>query len=154
MTDDAATPAPAPVKELWAFAGHRVGVKNLATQVWVDDEGKGKELWFAKKGVYSIGGIYEVETTRHADGRLTLHGGSPRFIRASDDRDARTLWEAENLAANAILESKRRERKADADSALNEALAPLVTIAKGLRTNAQRDVFAAHIIRKIAESAW
>jgi hypothetical protein len=151
MTDEASTVEP--VEELWVFAGTRVTLKDQPAHVWVDGEGKGAELWFAKKGHYSIGGVYKVEVTRHDGDKLTRHG-IPRFERALDDRDAQVRWEAKDAAAAADLERIRRERKADADSALDEALKPLVTIAQELRTGAQRDAFAAYIIRKVAKTAW
>jgi hypothetical protein len=51
------------------------------------------------------------------------------------------------------MEASRAERDAARRNALDEALAPLLQVAAGLRTGAQRDALAAYVIRKL-HNAW
>jgi hypothetical protein len=59
----------------------------------------------------------------------------------------------EHTLAHTQVEASRAERDAARRNALDEALAPLLELAGGLRTGAQRDALAAYVIRKL-HNAW
>jgi len=85
--------------------------------------------------------------SRH-DGTLTLHGTPEYAGSAADQATRRALW-AEHTLAQTQTEASRAERDAARRNALDEALAPLLELAGGLRTGAQRDALAAYVIRKL-----
>lgn len=59
---------------------------------------------------------------------------------------------AQHSAATTRLELVRAERNDARRNALNEAVAPLLEIARTLRTTAERDALAVYVLRKIADS--
>lgn len=94
----------------------------------------------------AVGSHYTVQVSRH-DGTLTLHGTPEYAGSAADEATRRALW-AEHTLAQTQVEASRAERDAARRNALDEALAPLLEVAAGLRTGAQRDALAAYVIRK------
>ena len=100
----------------------------------------------------AIGSRYVVRVTRRDDGGLTLHGVPEYASSQADQATRQALW-AEHTVAQAQIEARRAERDAARRNALDEALAPLVDLARPLRTGAQRDALAAYVIRKL-HNAW
>jgi hypothetical protein len=98
----------------------------------------------------AVGSQYKVTVKR--DGGVTSIIGTPQYAgRARDDDLRRQLW-AQHSAATTRLELIRAERNDARRNALDEAIAPLLEIARTLRTTAERDALAVYVIRKIAGS--
>jgi hypothetical protein len=147
-----AGPEPEPAAETWTYGGIRADKDGKKWHAWLD--AAGEDHWFARTGGGSmaIGSRYSVRVTRRDDGGLTLHGIPEYAGTAADETSRRGLW-AEHTVAQAQIETVRAERDAARRNALDEALAPLVDLARSLRTGAQRDALAAYIIRKL-HNAW
>ena len=145
-----AGPGPVPATETWIYGGVRVGKDGKRLHAWLDPDGE--EHWFSRTGTrMAVGSRYIVQVSRH-DGTLTLHGAPEYAGSAADEVTRRALW-TEHTLAQTQLESIRAERDAARRNALDEALAPLLELAAGLRTSAQRDALAAYVIRKL-HNAW
>jgi hypothetical protein len=148
------TAAPERTHELWTWAGLRLN-GDKPSICWIDPDGH--ELYFSNRKLAgsAIGGTYRAEIIRKPDGGISLFG-APVFVRAaeygSDDTD-RLRWTAADKLTRTAQARKRAEANAAKRSALDDALAPVVKIAAGLRTNADRDALAAYVLREI-NSAW
>jgi hypothetical protein len=94
----------------------------------------------------TVQGHRQTSGQRHLDHRHSQYAG-----RACDDDLRRQLW-AQPSAATTRLELIRAERSDAKRNALDEAIAPLLAMARSLRTTAERDALAAYVIRKIAGS--
>ena len=137
-------------EEVWTYGGVRVSGRGQRVHAWIDQAGE--ELWFPKTGTHAaVGSQYKV-TVKPADG-VTSIIGIPKYAgRAVADQLRRQLW-AQHSAATTRLELIRAERNDAKRNALDEAIAPLLQIARTLRTTAERDALAVYVIRKIAGSA-
>jgi hypothetical protein len=143
-------PGPVPDTETWIYGGIRAGTDGKRRHAWIDPAGQ--EHWFSRTGArMAVGSRYTVQVSRH-DGTLTLHGTPEYAGPAADQATRRALW-AEHTLAQTQIEASRAERDAARRNALDEALAPLLEVAAGLRTGAQRDALAAYVIRKL-HNAW
>ena len=149
MTDDS---QPETTTERWIYAGRRTGKGSKQIAAWIDPDGN--ELWYgAKHAGSSVGAHYQAKVIRHEGAGITLYG-EPTFIQARDPEDTRCAeWAAEDKAARTRAARATAERNAAKQDALDEALAPLLTIAGKLRTGADRDALAAYVLRAI-NSAW
>jgi len=136
-------------EELWTYGGVRVSGRGRRVYAWIDQAGE--ELWFPKTGTHAaVGSQYKV-TVKRDDG-VTSIIGTPQYAgRASDDDLRRQLW-AQHSAATTSLELARAERSDARRNALDEAIAPLLRIARTLRTTAERDALAVYVLRKIVGS--
>lgn len=139
--------------EEWFHKGVRTNEDGKRYLLWTD--GGGSERRFTGRETYVTGGIYEANVSDHAAkaGSIVLHG-TPTFKRRHTDSDLIAGWRAAEAAAEAIIARKAAERKAARRDALDEAMAPLRRYASTLRTGAERDGLAAHIIRTIAKDVW
>lgn len=143
-------PGPVPDTETWIYGGIRAGPDGKRRHAWIDPAGE--ELWFSRTGArMAVGSHYTVQVSRH-DSTLTLHGTPEYAGSAADQATRRALW-TEHTLAQTQIEASRAERDAARRNALDEALAPLLQVAAGLRTGAQRDALAAYVIRKL-HNAW
>lgn len=169
MDDEAASavqvdekPAAPTNTESWLYAGRRVGSKGNAVDAWVaDPDGATEELWYRadRAGGYVVGALYRVEVRRWRDDtseRITKYG-QPRFERGNAAPQAKRLeWAARDGAAHAELAAARAERRAVREGQgdpIAEVLAPLKEAAKKMRTRAERDAFAARVLRELM-SPW
>jgi hypothetical protein len=151
MTEPAGS-APEPAAETWTYGGVRADKHGKKWHSWLD--AAGEDHWFARTGggTMAIGSRYTLRVTRRDDGGITLHG-IPEYAGSEADQVTRQgLW-AQHAVAQAQIEARRAERDAGRRNALDEALAPLVDLARSLRTGAQRDALTAHVIRKL-HNAW
>jgi hypothetical protein len=143
------SPSP-PGTETWVYGGIRVDSDGKRCHAWIDPAGE--DHWFSRTGAgMAVGSCYTVEVSRH-DGTLRLHGVPEYAGSAANDATRRALW-TEHTLAQTQLETIRAERDARRRNALDEAIAPLMQVASGLRTAAQRDALAAYVIRKL-HNAW
>jgi hypothetical protein len=144
------SPGPVPDTETWIYGGIRAGQDGKRRHAWIDPAGQ--EHWFSRVGArMAVGSRYTVQVSRH-DGTLTLHGTPEYAGSAADQATRRALW-TEHTLAQTQIEASRAERDAARRNALDEALAPLLEVAAGLRTGAQRDALAAYVLRKL-HNAW
>jgi hypothetical protein len=138
--------------ERWTWAGARLNQGKL-TGAWIGADGK--ERWYSGPRWHGtvIGGRYDAQVTHLDDARVTLHG-TPVYAEPRDPGDDRAgLWAAEDRAARTRVATKARERRDAKQSALDDALEPLLAITGKLRTTADRDAVAAYVLRQI-NSSW
>lgn len=141
---------PVPGTETWTYGGIRASADGKRRYAWIDPAGE--EHWFSRTGAQmAVGSHYTVQVSRH-DGTITLHGTPGYAGSAADEATRRALW-TEHTLAQTQIEVGRAERDAARRNALDQALAPLLEVAAGLRTGAQRDALAAYVIRKL-HNAW
>lgn len=147
-----AAPAPAPeperVTETWIYAGRSYATKKML-HLWVTPEGR--TVAFAKLPGLAIGSVYEVVCERDGEGRAIVVG-DPLFLRGETD-DRKAEWQARDAAHAALQARDRAERNAAKHDAVEEALKPLLGIASTLRTGAEKDAFAANVVRRL-NAAW
>lgn len=137
--------------ETWTYGGVRVLRDGKRAHAWVDPSGE--ELLYQKIGRRAaVGYLYEATVERDGD-HITLHG-QPRSIGEQTDAETRLRLRAADSAATTRLATLARERKEGAEDALNEALAPLVKLARGCRTGAERDALIATVLRRMQSAAW
>ena len=150
MTDTAAGPQ----TEQWLYAGVRRNRAGAARATWRDPWGQIK--FFAPKGAsrYAIGAAYDVSVTRDPDGnRITMHG-TPVFVEAgAASAEEQAEWETAEKVAKIALSTASRERNAKKQSALDEALRPLLLLAHGYRNGDDQDALTAYVSRRL-HNAW
>jgi hypothetical protein len=138
-----------PVTEEWTCMGVRVNAKGKRVVFWLTPDGT--ELAYLEKISYVTGGIYEVEVTR-TEGHVLRD--KPRYTRRWLDRDDPRVqkWHLSEMTAEQQLAREARERKDKAAGfvALDQAMEPLLQIARSYRTNAQRDALIADVIRRLS----
>jgi hypothetical protein len=140
---------PGPAEETWTYAGVRVSRDGKRRHAWLDPSGE--ELTSSRTGgSMAVGSHYTVTVTR--SDKVIIHGTPVYAGSAAGQATRRALW-AEHTAAQTRLELIRAERNAARRNALDEALAPLVELAAGLRTSAERDAFAVYVLRQL-QNAW
>jgi hypothetical protein len=137
--------------EEWVHTGVRVSSKGKRVTTW--QVPSGKAISFIERKSYITGGVYTVKVSDAEGGGIVRHG-DPRWDHRYDNDDDVAQWRAREVAAEAALAHKVNERAAAKRDALNEAMNPLVNIARTLRTSAERDAFIAHIINRITQEAW
>lgn len=135
--------------ETWLYAGLRLGTKDKPYHVWVDETGE--ELYYSKLIGYIPGQPYAVEVDRDADGKT--RAGRPRYLAEQGDRHAtdaqRERWAAEDKAAKQILESKRLEKAAAADTEIEQALETLRRHRNKLHSYAKKGAFTTYVIGEL-----
>lgn len=144
---------PEPTVEQWIFGGVRV-LNDKRVHAWIDKEitpETGRERLYTAKGKFVIGGVYEVKISR--DGGKMAMIGEPKYTgETANYEDRRLLW-AKESAALTRLSALSRERNDAKQNALDEAMEPLIEVARKLRTGAEKDALVAYIIRRIY-SPW
>jgi hypothetical protein len=138
------------VQETWTYGGVRVGARHTRVHAWIDPAGE--ELWFPKAGAHAaVGSRYTVSVRRSA-GTTSIIGVPEYAGRSPDDGLRQRLWAA-HTAATTWLQMIRDQRNDAKHSALDQAIAPLLDLARTLRTSAERDALAAYVIRKL-HTTW
>lgn len=133
-------------EETWVFLGSRVSKKDTRIHAWVSvDPDYKQEMWFRAKGTFTIGGNYCVKVSR-ADG-VTMHG-SPTYVELNPDEDLRVKAAASHRAAELTLSRIALERSPRRRDPLDEAIEPLVALAKTVSPS-QRDAFALYVMRSL-----
>lgn len=153
---------PEPVEELWTFGGVRVGSGNKKVYAWfpagVTTE-KEALIYPAGKGpMPAVGGVYRIRVSRteRVDKGKTIAVTSKyadhRFERRSDDDELRARLELAHRMAETELAAFKREGDAKRDSALTDAMAPLLALAESVGPF-DRDAFAVLVLRKL-HTVW
>lgn len=138
--------------EQWIYAGLRL-ISGKRVTAWLDESGV--ELLYAdSKRNFIVSGGYEVRVTR-GDDRVTRHG-EPRFMTLVPvESSRRREWDAETAVVETELARGKLERKArTTPTALDDAIAPLIVIAKTHRTRYGRAAFTAYVIQELNRGAW
>ena len=144
---------PERTEETWTRAGVRVGTSGKRVTCWVRPGGKTTVSLVTKRGTSAVGGRYAFKVTYGPDSSLTGIWGPLHYVDRDPDDEKVAAWRAHEVAAETHFAREAAERKAKAEDPLDEALAPLVEIARTLRTGADRDAFASYIIRRVARAA-
>ncbi len=137
--------------ERWIYGGIRV-LDGKRVHAWIDPAGRERLYAHKRGGHWAIGSYYTARVTRN--GPHTALYGAPAYSGDgyADDELRRRLW-AEDIAARAQLTLLTQERSDARRNAIDEALAPLLAIARTLKTGADRDAFTAYVIRHLI-AAW
>lgn len=140
--------------ETWVFGGSRV-LSGKRVHAWVplnydgltEKAGKaGPELLFKATGSFVVGSEYDVRASREDDRVSKI--GTPAYLGQHENAELRAGLEASHRAAETTLGRLALERNDKRRSALDEALAPVITLMKGV-PYAQRDAFMVYIQRKL-----
>jgi len=149
--DDAAEELSSLPTERWTYGGIRA-LDGKRVHAWIDPTGR--EMLYAHKrgGGWAIGSYYTAHISR--DGTTTRLHGLPAYTGEGTDDDAlrRDLW-ASHTAAQTRLAELAQERNAARRNAIDDALQPLIAAARSLKTSADRDAFAAYVLRQLI-NAW
>lgn len=135
--------------EVWVYGGVRVLRDGKRAHAWIDPAGE--LLLYSRIGAKAAVG-YKYEVTVEREGEQVSLVGSPRFTPDQADMETRRRLAVEDSVANTRLATLARERKAANQDALDEALEPLVRLAKGMRTGAERDALIATVLRRLART--
>jgi len=144
------TVAPKGELERWIYLGVRQGEGTSLWTAWVrepagaaaPDERDAVFYGDGKTAALVLGGVYEVRVTR-ADGKTTRHGAPVYARERIEDADLLATW-----SAVAGIQLARRD-KGQAQEALNDALEPLLKLARKVPNGPQRDAFVAHVMMRL-----
>ena len=138
-------------EERWTYGGIRV-LHDKRFHAWIDPTGYEGLYALKRGGSWAIGGYYTARVTRTASS-TTLHG-TPTHTGddPAPDELRRQLW-AKDTAARTRLARLAQERRQARRNAIDEALEPLITAARTLKTGADRDAFTAYVMRRLI-STW
>jgi len=117
----------------------------------VDSAGKTRLYSDARAASYVVGGRYEV-LVRYADDGKAWRRNEPQYTGDRDDENAAGYATADRIA-RIKLAAAARERSDRKQNALDDALAPLLTLAAAYRNQSDQDALAAYVIRQL-HAAW
>jgi hypothetical protein len=143
---DAEQGSPAPVEEIWTYAGRRE-IDGKRYYAWQD--GHGKQRYYAKVPASTVGGKYALMVTR--EGERVFVAPDLRYTGERVDEQTRREMEALDIAAATLLAAQARDRSDARRKALEDAIAPLAEIAAKLRFGHERDAFLAYVIRRLSQ---
>jgi hypothetical protein len=144
-----------PQPERWIYGGQRLTADNSKCHAWVP-EGTDHELLFRHQSRHgwAIGAICQVTVSRNGE-RVSLHeAADARWVGRIDDLAERARLETLDMHARDVLASLAFERKAKADPALAEALAPLLAVAATLSTSAQLRALLGYVTEQVHRHRW
>lgn len=136
--------------ERWIYGGIRV-LHDRRIHAWIDPNGQQCLYQLKRAGSWVIGGYYTARVARNGDA-TTLYG-TPHYTgdgNAPDDV-RRDLW-AKDTAARTRLALLAQERNQARRTAIDEALDPLLTLARTAKTSADRDALTAYVLRRMITS--
>jgi hypothetical protein len=139
--------------ERWAYAGARLTSKHRLAESWHPNDGAGDELWYALKGRWVIGGIYQITVARAGD-RITRIGEPVWTGERITDADTLREWSGRDSASRVAHEARRRHANAVKASDLDAALEPLLRIFAACRTNIERDALVATVLRRLIDAKY
>ncbi|GAA0911553.1 hypothetical protein [Virgisporangium aurantiacum] len=139
------------VPERWVYGGIRV-LDGKRVHAWIDPSGR-ELLYSHKRGrtTWAIGSLYTAEVSRH-DGTTRLHN-KPTYTGEQTDDVLRRRLRAADTAARAQLARLAQERNDARSNAIDDALDPVLAVARTLKSGPDRDAFTAYLLRRIL-SAW
>ncbi len=138
-------------KERWIYGGIRV-LDDKRIHAWIDPAGREGLYAHKRASTWAIGSYYTARVIR--TGSSTTLYGTPTYTGDgyAPDELRRELW-AKDTAARTRLARLAQERKESRRNAIDQALAPLITAARTLKTSADRDAFTAYVMRQLIR-AW
>lgn len=137
--------------EQWTYAGMRVSSDGKRCSGWLDSTDEIR-LYAEPTSSFVLGGIYDVVITQTG-----LRRGTPKYTgrRLAFDDPLLSTWRVAQLDAEQVLARNARERKdKNGTDALEEAMQPLIALAKSCRTEAQRAALIADVIYRMNTSWW
>lgn len=151
MTEENRPPA---VAETWMFCGTRIKGKGTRYHAWLPlpaDDLSGEMLFDPDKGSsYAVGSEYAVMVRRDSEHVWKVGNPGPRYLGRHENEGLRALAEARHKAIEAVIRVKRMEGADKRDSALEDALEPLVKLSAGIHYT-ERTAFLAYVIQKITK---
>jgi hypothetical protein len=138
--------------EQWVYAGVRDNA-GKRSHAWIDEQDV--ERWYSDKSTFVIGGIYDVKVSR-TPGTSTpdsVRRATPVYTGQKVDQAQRQAMFTQDHLAKVSLARALAERKDAKVDELERALRPLIDIAATLRSQYDRDAFAALVLRQI-NTAW
>lgn len=147
--------SPEPVLETWIYGGVRL---KDGKRVWSFIDGHGQP-WTHQKDqkLHTIGGKFERPMVRALADDGTTTGisfyGEWRYTGEKIDAETRAEMEALDVTSRTRLAAITRDKNDARVKALDEAMEPLLAIAKKLHFGSERDAFVAHVIRRLT-SGW
>ena len=153
MSDSDSTGDVKRTEETWTYMGVREGSKGAAHQ-WMYPDGTTALYTSKSRTAYVVGWQYTMNVSTDPSGGRT-YWGTPAFTgtKHESEEDIKR-WRSMEIAAQAAMQLVKDEAKAKRDDPFAKTIAPLIAHAKTLKTNAQRDAFAARVIRELQRSAW
>jgi len=140
---------PEPIEERWVFGGSRIGTGGKRIHAWVP-EGTAVEdaVFFSpSKGMSpAVGSIYAVQVRRV--GKRVTRFGDPVYLKRSDDEALRGELELAHRLAEVELSRRKQEANDKRATALDEAMAPLLELARTV-SPFDRDAFLVMVIRRV-----
>jgi hypothetical protein len=135
-------------RETWVYTGVRRTASGQARQSWRDEAGR-SYIYPGRYGHLVTGGYYTVDVNR-ADESLTRY--APVYTGRRVDAEERAALEAQEFGVKAQIAREARERKDRKDSALNDALRPLLAVAAKLNGTADREALARYVAARIHQA--
>lgn len=119
-------------KERWTFIGRRVRPsKSVYKLRHMYEDASGEAMFFSgplgrasKRSHDVIGGVYEGDVTRKADGACTAHG-TWEYQGQEAPEEKLIAWRAADLDAQTMMEEINKEKRDKSVNPLLEPLAPL-----------------------------
>lgn len=140
--------------ERWTYIGRRLSPRGKPMLVWLDTDGE--KHWFALTGRIKmpvVGGVYQLPVNRQPDGGgLRSRLSQAEFQEVHHDNVHIGRWQTADLTAATELARIRLEASARRRNALDEALAPVLDIATGLRSYADKETLARYAARRIHQT--
>jgi hypothetical protein len=130
------------------YGGTAKGKTVARLSVWYDQDRADAAFTPDKGRHYAIGGVYDTEVCRDAEGAIVGRRGTPRFTGTHPDTEWVAALEADDYAAQQKIATGQLERRAARDSEIDKALQPVEDLAAGLNY-AQRDALVAMVTRRI-----
>lgn len=139
----------APVIETWWYAGRRLDTKGKLVYQWRD--ASGEDHLYAKLRASSPGRAYTLEATRDGDS-LLVAPSSLTYQHDVDPHPDAAAWQAADRVT-VVQQDRDRLERAEKGAELDEALVPLLAVAKKLRPGPQRLAFASVVLERL-QQGW
>lgn len=136
--------------ERWVYGRIRV-LDGKRVHAWVGPSGRELLYAFKRASAWAIGSFYTAEVSRQGTA-TTLHGVPAYTGEQADDELRRHLWAADT-AARVQLARLAQERNDARRNAIDEVVAPVLDVARTLKSGPDRDAFTAYVLRRLL-SAW
>jgi hypothetical protein len=143
-------------RERIIYRGRRVDGKGKAAYAWLVP-GTSQPMQFGKLKASAVGGIYSVlaEPRNEAGEIVTVYPGSLQYEQEiHDDAEQVAAWQVEDRLAVDELARAAAQRRQARNPELEEALEPLLRIARRLTSRNDAYAFARLVTERITEAWW
>ncbi len=143
-------------RERIIYRGRRVDGKGSVGYAWLVPD-SGQPMQFGKLKASGVGGIYSVlaEPRNDVGEIVTVYPGSLRYEQAVwDNADEVAAWQVEDRLAVDEQARAAAQRRQARNPELEDALAPLLRIARQLNNRNDAYAFARLVTERITEAWW